>query len=119
MWEPRRLTTLWVSTACYRDSFIFLPLCNLVNDKINHKKERLGFVHPGYEKMVTRMHGKGNEDGTQIVSVGTVDMESPNTIRNTQIRTITAVETAEIIHKLVIIRLLLVCTSETETVKMK
>jgi hypothetical protein len=21
MWEPRRLTTLWASTACYRDSF--------------------------------------------------------------------------------------------------
>jgi hypothetical protein len=25
MWKPRRLTTLWASTACYRDSFIFLP----------------------------------------------------------------------------------------------
>jgi hypothetical protein len=25
MWEPRRLTTLWVSTACYRDSLIFFP----------------------------------------------------------------------------------------------
>jgi hypothetical protein len=25
MWEPRRLTTLWASTACYRDSFTFLP----------------------------------------------------------------------------------------------
>jgi hypothetical protein len=24
MWEPRRLTTLWVFTACYRDSFTFL-----------------------------------------------------------------------------------------------
>jgi hypothetical protein len=23
IWEPRRLTTLWVSTACYRDSFTF------------------------------------------------------------------------------------------------
>jgi hypothetical protein len=21
MWKPRRLTTLWASTACYRDSF--------------------------------------------------------------------------------------------------
>jgi hypothetical protein len=21
MWEPRRLTTLWASTACYRDNF--------------------------------------------------------------------------------------------------
>jgi hypothetical protein len=23
MWEPRRLTTLWASTACYRDNFTF------------------------------------------------------------------------------------------------
>jgi hypothetical protein len=23
MWEPRRLTTLWASTACYRNSFTF------------------------------------------------------------------------------------------------
>jgi hypothetical protein len=23
MWEPRRLTTLWAFTTCYRDSFIF------------------------------------------------------------------------------------------------
>jgi hypothetical protein len=24
MWEPRRLTTLWASTSCYRDSFTLL-----------------------------------------------------------------------------------------------
>jgi hypothetical protein len=24
MWKPRHLTTLWVSTACYRDSFTFM-----------------------------------------------------------------------------------------------
>jgi hypothetical protein len=23
MWEPRRLTTMWASTVCYRDSFTF------------------------------------------------------------------------------------------------
>jgi hypothetical protein len=23
MWEPRRLTTLWASTACYKDRFTF------------------------------------------------------------------------------------------------
>jgi hypothetical protein len=23
MWDPRRLTTLWASTACYRDIFTF------------------------------------------------------------------------------------------------
>jgi hypothetical protein len=26
MWEPRRLTTLWASTACYRDIFTLLYL---------------------------------------------------------------------------------------------
>jgi hypothetical protein len=26
MWEPRRLTTLWAFTACYRDSFTFLQI---------------------------------------------------------------------------------------------
>jgi hypothetical protein len=26
MWKPRRLTTLWASTACYRDSFTFFYL---------------------------------------------------------------------------------------------
>jgi hypothetical protein len=26
MWEPRRLTTLWASTTCYRDIFTFHPL---------------------------------------------------------------------------------------------
>jgi hypothetical protein len=24
MWEPRHLTTIWASAACYRDSFTFL-----------------------------------------------------------------------------------------------
>jgi hypothetical protein len=24
IWEPRRLTTLWASTACYRDSVTFI-----------------------------------------------------------------------------------------------
>jgi hypothetical protein len=28
MWELRRLTTLQAFTACYRDSFIFLPYLN-------------------------------------------------------------------------------------------
>jgi hypothetical protein len=30
MWEPGRLTTLWASTACYRDSFTFLCISSLV-----------------------------------------------------------------------------------------
>jgi hypothetical protein len=31
MWEPRRLTTLWVPTACYRD--IFTPFFFFINPK--------------------------------------------------------------------------------------
>jgi hypothetical protein len=31
MWEPRRLTTLWAFTACYRDSFAFCFYLNKVN----------------------------------------------------------------------------------------
>jgi hypothetical protein len=27
MWEPRRLTTLWAFTACYRDTFILVCYC--------------------------------------------------------------------------------------------
>jgi hypothetical protein len=30
MWEPQHLTTLWASTACYRDSFTFLLFCLLL-----------------------------------------------------------------------------------------
>jgi hypothetical protein len=32
MWEPRRLTTLWASTACYRDSVtgIALPFLHFI-----------------------------------------------------------------------------------------
>jgi hypothetical protein len=30
MWEPRRLTSLWAFTACYRDSFTFTVRYGLV-----------------------------------------------------------------------------------------
>jgi hypothetical protein len=34
MWEPRRLTTLWAFTACYKDSFtsyLFTDFCRLMS----------------------------------------------------------------------------------------
>jgi hypothetical protein len=39
MWEPRRLTTLWAFTACYRDSFsfTFYKVCKTIMQK--HKKK--------------------------------------------------------------------------------
>jgi hypothetical protein len=30
MWEPRRLTALWTSTVCYRDSFTFFTFIRLL-----------------------------------------------------------------------------------------
>jgi hypothetical protein len=35
MWEPRRLTTLWAFTACYRNSFIFLSLDSPTQTEVN------------------------------------------------------------------------------------
>jgi hypothetical protein len=31
MWDPQHLTTVWASTACYRDTFLFITheLCNI------------------------------------------------------------------------------------------
>jgi hypothetical protein len=31
MWEHRRLTALWASTACYKDSFTVLPYISYLN----------------------------------------------------------------------------------------
>jgi hypothetical protein len=38
MWEPRRLATLWASTACYRDSFTFrfLPVYSSLIKNLRH-----------------------------------------------------------------------------------
>jgi hypothetical protein len=30
MWEPRHLIPLWAFTACYGESFIFLPFCRIL-----------------------------------------------------------------------------------------
>jgi hypothetical protein len=42
MWEPRRRTTLWASTACYRDSFKFLLSTKLISPKNCHCEENAG-----------------------------------------------------------------------------
>jgi hypothetical protein len=35
MWEPRRLANLWASSACYRDSFTFLPSLTVTCRRLN------------------------------------------------------------------------------------
>jgi hypothetical protein len=36
MWEPRRLTTLWASTACYRDSLTLAVQLARMNEELNY-----------------------------------------------------------------------------------
>jgi hypothetical protein len=42
MWKPRRLTILWASTACYRDSFTFF---RRVNSKFYQNSRFYGNIH--------------------------------------------------------------------------
>jgi hypothetical protein len=44
MWDPQRLTTLWVSMACYRDSFTFLLLCTAKVSYYIHKSLQLYYA---------------------------------------------------------------------------
>jgi hypothetical protein len=37
MWDPQRLTTLWVSTTCYRDSFTFTLLFTSIYSYSPHR----------------------------------------------------------------------------------
>jgi hypothetical protein len=45
MWEPRRLTTLWAFTACYRDSFTLFIITIF-----SHLSGILGSYSGGYEE---------------------------------------------------------------------
>jgi hypothetical protein len=55
MWEPRRLTTPWASTACYRDNFTFYTLYSSPNIIRRIKSRRMRWA--GH---VTRMGAKRN-----------------------------------------------------------
>jgi hypothetical protein len=41
MWDPLRLTTLWASTACYRDIFTFLPVNSMWGNNVPCKNRTL------------------------------------------------------------------------------
>jgi hypothetical protein len=49
MWEPRRFTTLWAFTACYRDSFTFLHYIIIIPKC------------PYTDKMVARKHNQDSQ----------------------------------------------------------
>jgi hypothetical protein len=50
MWEPRRLTTLWSFTACYRDRFTFTFYLYVVNTRA-HSGPSSGLSAWGYRKL--------------------------------------------------------------------
>jgi hypothetical protein len=43
MWEPRRLTTIWFFTACYRDSFTYFYLL-LPCNQVHHNQWKINLV---------------------------------------------------------------------------
>jgi hypothetical protein len=56
MWEPRRLTTLWASTACYRDSFtVYMALCHRKHNTSWPQLREPRILHNGWLRCV--LHG--------------------------------------------------------------
>jgi hypothetical protein len=51
MSEPRRLTFLWASTACYRESFIFYP--HILLTEVNVKQKYL-FIYSLFEDYIIK-----------------------------------------------------------------
>jgi hypothetical protein len=65
MWKLRRLTTLWASTACYKDSFTFLNM----NSDSNASYRRTCCFHVLVVRMPVSAHGpadSGLENCVQI-----------------------------------------------------
>jgi hypothetical protein len=57
MWEPRRLTTLWTSTDCYRDSFTlaYIDIANSTSETTSIKFPKLRLI------VIGRSHGIFND----------------------------------------------------------
>jgi hypothetical protein len=45
MWEPQPLTLLWAFTACYRDSFTFLPYTSTLKMEAMCSSETFNTLH--------------------------------------------------------------------------
>jgi hypothetical protein len=75
MWEPRRLTALWASMACYRDSFIFLsftantPYIHLrgyiIYTDLNIEINMIEYVE--FEELKTLKQGRGRGNISEIL----------------------------------------------------
>jgi hypothetical protein len=73
MWAPRRLTTLWASTACYRNSFTFLAFtkfllsCNSLYQYSSHTRVR----EISRESVVLCLPDCWSEDGMHLDGAAT------------------------------------------------
>jgi hypothetical protein len=71
MWDPRRLTTLWASTACYRDSFTFfflsLTTCKNATVEPIYSYNDVTFVETAPGSLTAVMSGGGG--GVHVICV--------------------------------------------------
>jgi hypothetical protein len=77
MWEPRRLTTLWASTACYRDSFTFFYHWNY-----NNRRQEATLTDPHKMKLSLYLINKAqlHEDLIRLNSMKTWERKYSSTI---------------------------------------
>jgi hypothetical protein len=69
MWEPRRLSTLWASAACYKDSFTFFKIQNTSVEVVELRAEnRRPYLNTNEveEKRMMRKNKKLEDDGKEI-----------------------------------------------------
>jgi hypothetical protein len=57
MWEPRRLTTLWAFTACYRDSFTFTFTLHI---EIISRPHSSGFIFHNLHRHIRMLRSETN-----------------------------------------------------------
>jgi hypothetical protein len=58
MWEPQRLTTLWASTACHRESFMFWPFIS-VSPANSHSTNCSAFVYSSHNSTIHSLEARG------------------------------------------------------------
>jgi hypothetical protein len=93
MWEPRRLTTLWDSTACYRDSITYYTnICTVFFSARTHTRKQLmltiNIVRRHNAHMCWRivwidlwgetMHESKGKDVFKIIQIGCCKYRSKN-----------------------------------------
>jgi hypothetical protein len=69
MWEPRRLTTLWAFTACYRESFtitlVYMLITHLINPWLQSASE---LYRPSDRRLPAKLVPTLADRGCRVVS---------------------------------------------------